>query len=144
MSTKKLESIAAVQRKPQISWENMLLPTTIIACVFIFLVVAILAAPFLTAFATGGDAGEAIQDGVKKGLGSVYTIITAIVVPVAAVCLAVCAFKIFTGGERGMQEAKMIAIYTVIGIAIVYLAPVIVEQVSSWFSSYSENTSIFN
>lgn len=95
-----------------------------------------------TAFA--GD--EDIKEDITAGLGQVYTIITGIVIPVAAVCLGVSAYNVFTGGERGMETAKRLALYTLAGVAIVYLAPVVVLQVGSWFQGTSESArgQVFN
>ena len=84
-----------------------------------------------------GESGTAstIEQGVKTGMGKVYGIITAVVVPVAVVCLGVGAFQFFFGGERGVEKAKKICLYTLGGVALVYLAPLIVTEVASWFSS---------
>ena len=84
-----------------------------------------------------GEGGTAttIEEGVKTGMGKVYGIITAVVIPVAVVCLGVGAFQFFFGGERGVEKAKKICLYTLGGVALVYLAPLIVTEVASWFSS---------
>lgn len=82
------------------------------------------------AFATNN-----ISDNIFKGLDEVYGILWKIALPIAAVCLAFCAFKIWAGGERGMETAKRTALYTLIAMAIVFLAPVIVKTVAGWFNS---------
>lgn len=87
------------------------------------------------AFATEDGTASTIEQGVKTGMGKVYGIITAVVVPVAVVCLGVGAFQFFFGGERGVEKAKKICLYTLGGVALVYLAPLIVTEVASWFSS---------
>lgn len=95
------------------------------------------------AFAGGADAGGGsdgsgttsnISDGIFSGLEGVYSIINSIALPIAGLCLAFCAFKIWMGGERGMETAKRVGIYTIIALALVYLAPTIVKAVSTWFS----------
>ncbi|MGM9554805.1 MAG: TrbC/VirB2 family protein [Faecousia sp.] len=83
----------------------------------------------------GGGTATTIEEGVKTGMGKVYGIITAVVVPIAVVCLGVGAFQFFFGGERGVEKAKKICLYTLGGVALVYLAPLIVTEVASWFSS---------
>ena len=94
-----------------------------------------------TAFATQtGDAAGAIEQGMKSGLKEVYTILTAVAVPIAVICIGFCAVKIFMGGEKGMEQAKKLAIYTAVGLAVVYLAPAIVTQVAGWFSD--NNTAV--
>lgn len=90
------------------------------------------------------EAAGGIEAGVKQGLSAVYTTITSIVLPIAAVCLAFAGFKIFAGGEKGMESAKKIILYTLIAVAIVYLAPVIVLNVGNWFQDYSVNTTVFD
>lgn len=88
----------------------------------------------ITAFAAP-DTTSAIENGIKDGMKQIYNIITSIVIPVAVVVVAFCAFKIFTGGEKGMEQAKKTLLITVVAIAIVYLAPFLVQQVSGWFNS---------
>ncbi len=85
--------------------------------------------------ASGSGTAATIEQGVKTGMGKVYGIITAIAVPIAAVCLGVGAFQFFFGGERGVEKAKKICLYTLGGVALVYLAPVVVSEIASWFSS---------
>lgn len=84
------------------------------------------------AFATTGNN---ISDNIFSGLSEVYSILWKIALPIAGVCLAFCAFKIWAGGERGMETAKRTALYTLIAMAIVFLAPVIVKTVAGWFNS---------
>lgn len=103
----------------------------------VLMICCILSMLFATAvFATDGTA-ETISGSITSGMEKVYSIITAIVVPVAIICAAVAAFQIFLGGEKGMEKAKRIIIYTLLGVAIVYLAPLIVREVGSWFKGYS-------
>ena len=83
------------------------------------------------AFATTSS----ISDNIFSGLSEVYNILWKIALPIAGVCLAFCAFKIWAGGERGMETAKRTALYTLIALAIVFLAPIIVKPVGGWFSS---------
>lgn len=86
--------------------------------------------------------GEAIQQGVNMGLKQIYLIITAVCVPIAVVVVAFAAIKIFTGGEKGMQQAKTIFISVGVALGVIYLAPIVIQQVAGWFSSYSD-TNVF-
>lgn len=95
------------------------------------------------AFAGSGDTIGTIEDGVRKGLGEVYKIMSAIVIPIACLAFGFAAFKIFTGGEKGMQTAKMTILYTIIGLVIVYAAPVVIQQVSDWAKSSFGQTDVF-
>lgn len=85
-----------------------------------------------------GDTAKTIEQGVKTGMSKVYGIVTAIVVPIAVVCVAIAAFQFFMGGEKGMEKAKKIILYTLLGVAVAYLAPLIVNEVSTWFSSQGD------
>lgn len=81
------------------------------------------------AFATADIAGQ-----VTQGLSQVYKIISAIVLPIAIIALAWAASKLIGGGARGGEEAKAMIIKIIIGIGIVYLAPVIITTIAGWFS----------
>ncbi|SDD59231.1 hypothetical protein [Peptococcus niger] len=80
-----------------------------------------------------GDPGTAIQTGVKKGSGAIWKIMTAVVVPIAAVLFAWNVFRAIFGGERGMESAKRNIFTIIVVIALVLLAPVIVKQIGGWF-----------
>jgi type IV secretory pathway VirB2 component (pilin) len=97
----------------------------------------------MASFASATGYSDTIATNVKTGLGSVYTVITAIVVPIAVIALAFCAFQFFMGGERGVEKAKKTLLYLVIGVALVYLAPVLVSSVASWFSGVG-NANVFS
>ena len=90
---------------------------------------SLMASVAVSAFAT-----DQIAQGVGTGLKSVYNVLKAVAIPVAVIAFALCAYKIFVEGEKGMEKAKKIAIYTVIGLAIVFLAPLVIKNVASWFS----------
>lgn len=78
---------------------------------------------------------DAIQNGVNDGAKQLYGVMTAILLPVAAVVFAWAAFKVLFGGEKGMEQAKKTILTIVIVLALVYLAPLIINQVGGWFSS---------
>ncbi|MDD6482977.1 MAG: hypothetical protein PUF72_00145 [Clostridiales bacterium] len=88
---------------------------------------------------TGDDIGHAIA----QGMGSVFGVLKIVVVPVAAISLCFCVFQIFVGGERGMETAKKTGLYTAIAVAVVFLAPLIVNTVKGWFENTSDG-GIFN
>lgn len=103
----------------------------------IFCVMLICVAMFsCVAFASdAADAAGAIQTGIKTGTQQLYNIITAIVVPIAVVVFAWNGIKMFIGSEREIESAKKTMLITALAIAVVYLAPVIIQQVAGWFSS---------
>lgn len=90
----------------------------------------------MTAFAAGGSgavSGAGIGDEIKGGLGEVYDIINTIALPLAALSFVYAALQFFFGGQQGVEKAKKTMIWTIIGIALVYLAPYLVTQIKGWF-----------
>ena len=81
--------------------------------------------------------GNAIQNGIKSGAQQLYSVMTAVILPIGAICFAWNAFKALFGGERGMEQAKKNMLTIVIVLALVYLAPVIITQIGGWFSPSS-------
>ncbi len=84
-------------------------------------------------FATGQ-----LETGIQTGMGQIYKLIQTIVIPVAAVVLSWNAFKAFTGGQKGMEEAKKNIFACLAVIVLVLLAPVIVTTVQGWFSGVGD------
>lgn len=90
----------------------------------------------MTAFATGESgavSGAGIGGEIKGGLGEVYDIINTIALPLAALSFVYAALQFFLGGQQGVEKAKKTMIWTIIGIALVYLAPYLVTQIKGWF-----------
>ena len=100
----------------------------------------------ISAFADGeGETTAAmgnVESGIKSGLGDLWGLLKGIAVPIAAIAAVFCAFSIITGGEKGMEKAKKIALYLIIGLAVVYLGPLLVQTVASWFSD-AGTTNVF-
>ena len=80
---------------------------------------------------------DSISDKVNGGLKEVYSTITAITVPAGAVSLAVSGLFWIFGDAKSAQSGKSWFIRIVIGIAVVYLAPFLIDQISTWFSEGS-------
>ena len=133
MTTKALQNIAAANMNPAKDSSVKVRRTLalILALTLVFAMMCVV------------SYADAIEVGINTGLSKIYGIITSVVVPVAAVSLAFSAYQIFTGGERGMESAKKIILYTLIGVAIVYLAPALVKQVADWFSDQSTTKEVF-
>lgn len=95
------------------------------------------------AFATGGgtsastssDVGGSVASGIQGGLNSLWTLLKAVGIPVAAIAVVFAAFQIFTGGEKGMEKAKKTLLYTAVGVGILYLGPWLITTIAGWFSS---------
>ena len=95
----------------------------------------LIAALGVVSFAGGPGIASTIEGGVKNGMEELYDIMTAVVIPVGAVVLAWCGFQALFGGQRGMETAKKTALTVVVVLAVVWLAPMIINQVSGWFSN---------
>lgn len=104
---------------------------------FVALGVIMIVAMALAMFpaAANPSTGAAIQDGIKNGTGQLWNIMTAIVLPIGAVAFAWNAFKMLFGGQKGMEEAKRNMLIIVVVVALVWLAPTIIQQVNSWFNT---------
>lgn len=114
--------------------------------VCIFVVMAMMALTTITCFATEAGTGgtqDAIVSGVKTGTKAIYNIITAIVAPIAAIVLSAVALKALVGDARDIEGMKKKIFLIVIVVAVIWLAPLIIEQVGGWFSGSSSNSSVF-
>lgn len=95
-------------------------------CALVALMAALLVCPF-------ADDVSTITDAVANGMKSVYNLIAAIALPIATVVFAVNAVKMLFGGMRGMEQAKQGLLTCVIVIALIWLAPLIINTVGGWF-----------
>lgn len=91
----------------------------------------------LTTMAFATSSASAIEEGITGGTEKLYNIMTAVVLPVAAVFFAWNAFKALFGGDRGMEQAKKNMLTIVIVIALIYLAPLVITEIGGWFSGNS-------
>ena len=103
--------------------------------------IAVLALTFtlsmgVSAFAAGDI--SAISAAIANGMSSFYGVLKAVTVPIAAVAAVAAVFQIFTGGEKGMEKAKKIIIYTAIGVAIAYIGPLLIKTVAGWFDTVGD------
>lgn len=85
------------------------------------------------AFAAGDI--SAISSAIANGMESFYGVLKAVTVPIAAVAAVAAVFQIFTGGEKGMEKAKKIIIYTGIGVGIAFIGPLLINTVAGWFKT---------
>lgn len=80
---------------------------------------------------------SAISSGIQKGTGEVWNILKAIVLPIAAIMLAVCGVKLIWGGQRAAEEAKGLIVKIIVGVGLVMIAPSLVAATKDWFGSAS-------
>ena len=111
--------------------------------IFSIMAVVALVAVMTMSMAFANDPSIAIQQGITKGTEQMYDLLTAIVLPIATVCFAWNAFKAVFGGEKGMEQAKKNLFTIVLVLALVWLAPVAIEQVSGWFEEASAGSGVF-
>lgn len=84
---------------------------------------------------SNNDPSDQISAGVKKMCLQIFNIISAVVGPIACVALAAVAITIIWGNQQSTEKAKSFAVRLVIGCAIVFLAPLIILQITGWFNT---------
>lgn len=87
---------------------------------------------------------DSIESKIAGGMQDVYKVIIAICVPIAVIAFAFAGFQAFAGGEKGMEKAKKTALYTIIALGVILLAPIIINQVAGWFESDTGDASIWD
>lgn len=85
--------------------------------------------------AAEGDIAHEINQGLKR----VYMILLSIVGPIAVIAVAVCAIRMIWGNQQSAEQAKKDLIKIVVALALIFLAPWLVETVSQWFTGHSVN-----
>lgn len=93
------------------------------------------AVTMIPAYASADVGG--ITAGIASGTQAVWDILKAIVLPIAAIMLAVCGVKLIWGGQRAAEEAKSLIVKIVIGVGLVMIAPSAVSVMKGWFNSGS-------
>lgn len=78
-------------------------------------------------------AGDDLIEGMKSAMTNIYSVMKGVGIVVAAIGIALSAFQLFLGGDKGMEKAKKTIIYTVIGCGILFLAIPITNAISSMF-----------
>lgn len=78
-----------------------------------------------------------IGDKISGGVLPFYAILTRIALPVAALFIAIAAFKLIFGSEQEANKAKSTMIRVIIGLAIIYAAPYLVATVGGWFQDFN-------
>lgn len=91
----------------------------------VLIALIVMVARQMPAFASTAN-DQKLADSIFNGLSAIYSIMIKVVLPIAGVCVAGCAFTIWLGGEKGMEKAKRILLFTVMGVAVVFLAPAII------------------
>lgn len=85
------------------------------------------------AFASGSNTTEEFEEGVKEGLGGLYGLMRSGAVWIAIIAVGFAGLALIMSGQNGYDKAKQTIGKVIIGIALVFLAGVIVTQISGWF-----------
>ena len=96
--------------------------------------IATIVAMMATVLMSVAGATSTIKDGINNGMFKVWKLLKAIVLPLGAVVIAACFVYILFDGERGMEKGKKYLLRTIIVVAAVYFAPVIVSNIGGWFN----------
>jgi hypothetical protein len=83
---------------------------------------------------TGTADGGGLVEGMDSGMENLWTVLKGISYGIAVVFVAVAAFKLIIGGQKGMEAAKTDLIKAIIFAAIIILAPAILQTIFGWFS----------
>ena len=95
-------------------------------------------ATMMPAFAEAANI-SAITTGIASGTQAVWDILKAVVLPIAAIMLAICGVKLIWGGQRAAEEAKGLIVKIVIGVGLVMIAPALVSTMRGWFGNSTVN-----
>lgn len=103
--------------------------------IFSVMLVVLCVCMLMTVCVFAANNGTEIQTGMDTGMENLWKILKGISYGVAVAFVAVSAFKLVFGGQKGMEAAKLDFIKAVIFAVIVIFAPSIVSAMFSWFSS---------
>ena len=90
------------------------------------------------------EATDTINAALEGTADNVYTVLKNAIMPCAGLALAVAAFRLVFGGERGMSAAFKIAGLACGGIAMVFLSPLLVKAFGGWFVESAGDMSAVN
>lgn len=98
--------------------------------------------PAMAAGETTG--GEGLVTQMQKAMDNVYGIMKGVGIVVAAIGVAMSAFQLFLGGDKGMEKAKKTIIYTAVGCGILFLAVPITSAIANMFSGSDNKFTTLN
>lgn len=95
------------------------------------------------AMALGGNSGSAVAnnivEGIQDAMNTAYGAMRNIGIVVGVCGVALAAFFLLTGGDKGMEKAKKTLLYTVIGFGVLMLAVPLVNFFVSMFSNSTQD-----
>lgn len=81
---------------------------------------------------------------MQRAMDNVYGIMKGVGIVVAAIGVAMSAFQLFLGGDKGMEKAKKTIIYTAVGCGILFLAVPITKAIADMFSGSDNKFTTLN
>ena len=85
-----------------------------------------------------------LVDQMQRAMDNIYKIMKGVGVVVAAIGVAMSAFQLFLGGDKGMEKAKKTIIYTAVGCGILFLAVPITSAIVSMFDNVGDKDNNFS
>ncbi len=82
--------------------------------------------------------GDSLVVQMQQAMDQVYGIMKGVGIVVAAIGVAMSAFQLFLGGDKGMEKAKKTIIYTAVGCGILFLAVPITSAIANMFSGSND------
>lgn len=93
---------------------------------------------------TTGAGGTGLVTQMQQAMDNVYGIMKGVGIVVAAIGVAMSAFQLFLGGDKGMEKAKKTIIYTAVGCGILFLAVPITSAIANMFSGSNDQFTSLN
>lgn len=85
-----------------------------------------------------GPSNQNLVTQMQEAMDKVYGIMKGVGIVVAAIGVAMSAFQLFLGGDKGMEKAKKTIIYTAVGCGILFLAVPITSAIANMFSGSND------
>lgn len=94
--------------------------------------------------AMAGPNDNTLVTQMQRAMDNVYGIMKGVGIVVAAIGVAMSAFQLFLGGDKGMEKAKKTIIYTAVGCGILFLAVPITKAIADMFSGSDNKFTTLN
>ena len=73
-----------------------------------------------------------IHTAARSTFGTIYGAVKAVAIAVAVIALVISAYQIIINGERGMEKARKTMLMVLVGLIIIFIAPLIVQTIRQW------------
>jgi hypothetical protein len=82
-------------------------------------------------------AEDGLNSAFTTGIQKLWELLRGISYGIGVIALAIAAFRLVLGGQKGMESAKQDIIRIVLFAALLLLAPTVLSTIFGWFSSQS-------